>query len=491
MLKDEKAGRMFSMLHRGQSVTEIARSLEMSERTIRKYRDAGILPSQQPQQPREYRTRPDPLEPYWPEIEELLHRDPQLRPFALLDWLKQKYNPPLGAAGEIVIGDSIRRTLERRVQQWKLQQDVQREVTFPQTHHPGDVLAFDFVVLNGLGVTLGGRPFDHLLFHAVFTYSNWESVHLCHSESFEALATGLQDALHLAGGVPRRIRSDSLSAAVNNLSQDKAFAKQYQALLDHYGLQGHRINVRKPQENGDVESSHGHLKTWLDQALRVRGSRDFTDEQEYLTFLRQVVARRNEARAVPFRKECEALTRLPGQRIPTFTSTRVTVKSDCLLHVRRNVYSVSSKYIGLKLDVLIHQDHLELWYQNQCLERLPRLFGQGKERIDLRHVIDSLIRKPRVCQLSIRPPSVPHHAVSDGLRSVTFQARRADGGQAVPEDLAGRQAGRSGPGGRRAALVPGGRQGHRGPRNSGRGPKQASDPRADGGDRRVAGSGSV
>ena len=63
-----------------------------------------------------------------------------------------------------------------------------------------------------------------MLFHAVFTYSNWEYVHLCHSESFEALATGLQDALHTAGGVPRRVRSDSLSAAVNNLSSDKEFA---------------------------------------------------------------------------------------------------------------------------------------------------------------------------------------------------------------------------------------------------------------------------
>ena len=46
------------------------------------------------------------------------------------------------------------------------------------------------------------------------------------------------------------------------------------------------------------------------------------------------------------------------------------------------------------MDVLIHQDHLELWYGNECLEHLPRLFGQGKERIDFRHVIDSLVRKP-------------------------------------------------------------------------------------------------
>ena len=285
MLKDEKAGRMFSMLHCGHPVAQIARRLEMGERTIRKYRDGGMLPSQQERRPRDYRTREDPLEPFWPEIEELLKGDPRLRPFALLDWLKQKYNPPAEGQGELRVTDSIRRTLERRVQHWKLQHGVEQEVHFPQVHHAGDVIAFDFVVMNALQVTIQGRPFDHMLFHAVFTYSNWEYVHLCHSESFEALATGLQDALHLAGGVPRRVRSDSLSAAVNNLSSDKEFAAQYQALLDHYGVRGHRINVRKPHENGDVESSHGHLQgSRLDQALRLRGNRDFADRDEYLAF---------------------------------------------------------------------------------------------------------------------------------------------------------------------------------------------------------------
>jgi len=394
MLTDEKAGRMFSMLHQGHSVAEIARRLKMGERTIRKYRDGGILPSQQKRRPRDYRTREDPLEPFWPEVEELLKGDPQLRPFALLDWLKQKYNPPADGDGEVRVTDSIRRTLERRVLKWKLQQDVEQEVRFPQVHHPGDVIAFDFVVMNALGVTIQGRAYDHMLFHCVFTYSNWQHVHLCHSESFEALATGLQDALHCAGGVPRRVRSDSLSAAVNNLSSEKEFAQQYQSLLDHYGVRGHRINVRKPHENGDAESAHGHLKSRLDQALRLRGSRDFADADEYLAFLRQLVARRNETRAMAFRKECEALDRLPLQRVRIFTSTRVTIKSDCVVRIKRNTYSVSSKYIGLEMDVLIYQDHVELWYRNECLEHLPRLFGQGKERVDFRHVIDSLIRKP-------------------------------------------------------------------------------------------------
>jgi hypothetical protein len=241
MLKDAKAGRMFALLHQDVPVAQIARTLNMGERTIRKYRDKGILPSQEPRPPRTYRTRTDPLEAYWPEVEAFLDADPRLKPVALLDWLKLKYND--AETGEGPITDSIRRTLERRVQKWKLDHQVQKEVTFPQVHDAGDVIAFDFVNLNGLGVTTGGQPYDHLLFHSVFTYSNWEHVHLCHSESFEALSAGLQDALHLAGGVPRRVRSDSLSAAVNNLSSDKQFARQYQALLDHFRASSREIRL--------------------------------------------------------------------------------------------------------------------------------------------------------------------------------------------------------------------------------------------------------
>ena len=113
-----------------------------------------------------------------------------------------------------------------------------------------------------------------------------------------------------------------------------------------------------------------------------------------MAFVEQVVARRNALRTVAFREECAALGPLPSQRLSTFTAVPMTVKSDCILRVKRNAYSVSSKYIGLKVEVRIQQDHLELWYRNECLERMPRLFGNGKEAIDFRHVIDSLVRKP-------------------------------------------------------------------------------------------------
>jgi hypothetical protein len=114
-----------------------------------------------------------------------------------------------------------------------------------------------------------------------------------------------------------------------------------------YGVQGHRINVRKPHENGDVESAHGHLKTALDQALLLRGNRDFDDVQQYTAFVEQVVARRNASRSVAFREEFAMLGPLPAQRLNPFTVVPVTVKKDCILRIKSNVYSVSSKYIGL------------------------------------------------------------------------------------------------------------------------------------------------
>jgi len=391
MITDVRASEMFLLLREAKSVARIARRLKMSEKTVRKYRDADQLPSQIERPERSYRTREDPLAEYWDEIAALLEGNRRLKPYAILDWLKQKYNL---TEGEPRVSDSIRRTLERRIQSWKLQHGVEQEVKFPQIHHPGDVIAFDFVVMNSLKITLGGKRFDHMLFHSVFTYSNWEYVHLCHSESFEALSAGLQDALHRAGGVPRRVRSDSLSAAINNLSDDKEFATQYRDLLAHYGVRGHRINVRKPHENGDVESSHGHFKDALDQALLLRGSRDFAGADDYMTFVRQLVSRRNAQREKRFCEETATFGSLPAQRRGTSTSIFVPVKSDSIIRVKRNAYSVSSKYIGLQVEIRIHQDHLELWYRDECLERMPRQFGGGKEDIDFRHVIDSLIRKP-------------------------------------------------------------------------------------------------
>src|SRR5438132_12631139 len=280
MVTDGQVRKLFRDLESENWLAVAARRAGMDEKTARKYRKLGALPSTQ-KRPRTYRTREDPLADLWQRVQERLEAEPRLHAKTLFDWLLKEYPGQLS--------QMQRRTFERRVQHWRATAGAGRTVMFSQVHHAGDLAASDFTTMNSLGVTILGKPFEHLVYHFVLTYSNWESVTICASESFEALADGLQNALWELGGAPRRHRSDSLTAAVNNLSATREFQTRYRDLLAHYGVSGQRINVRQAHENGDAESSHGHFKTAVDQALLLRGSRDFASRDEYVTFLQDVV----------------------------------------------------------------------------------------------------------------------------------------------------------------------------------------------------------
>lgn len=386
MIKDGQVRRLRGLLSSGASLALAARKAGMDEKTARKYRAAGELPSQR-ETARHWRTRQDPFAEVWPEVRERLEAEPSLRAFALFAWLQDQH------PGEF--SDSQRRTFERRVRQWRGQCGPRQEVMFPQQHHPGQLAASDFTRMNSLRVTIAGQPFDHLLYHFTLTYSNWESVSICFSESFEAFSRGFQQALWQLGGVPRTHRSDSLSAAVNNLSETRDFRARYQDLLDYYRIEPQRINVRKAHENGDVESSHGHLKSVIEQALLLRGSRDFTSRAEYERFLDEIIIRRNAARQPRFREEQQQLGELPLHELDYRTVVRgITVRSSSTIVIKRNVYSVHSRLIGHQVDVVIDADFLEVRYADAMVCRMPRLIGSGKHAINYRHVIDSLVRKP-------------------------------------------------------------------------------------------------
>ena len=155
-----------------------------------------------------------------------------------------------------------------------------------------------------------------------------------------------------------------------------------------------KINPREAHENGDAEQSHNRFKQAVDQALQLRGSRDFTDRAAYDRFLREVLGQRNTGREKLLAEERAALAPLPSGRLESYKRARPRVAPGSVIHVDRNAYSVHSRLIGEKVDVRLYAEHLEVWYGGRVIERIPRLRGQGKHIINYRHVIDSLVRKP-------------------------------------------------------------------------------------------------
>ena len=385
-ITDVHIRKLFRLLADGMSLFQAAQKTGIDRKTARRYWTMKRLPSNQDRPERHWRTRPDPFADVWTEIEEQLNTAPHLQAKTLLNWLQRKY------PGRFE--DSQLRTLQRHVHSWRAMKGPAKEVYFGQVHEPGRLCASDFTHLTNLQVTLGGQVFDHLVYHFVLTYSNWESVTICFSESLESLSEGLQNALWQLGGVPLRHRSDRMSSAVNNLSDNEDFTRRYQALLSHYGLVGEKINAREAHENGDVEAAHRHFKGAVEQALLLRGSRDFASRQEYAAFLEEVARQRNRRRQRRFAEEQAVLRPLPVRRLESCKRLRVTVTSGSLIRVQNNSYSVNSRLIGELVELRLYAEHLEVWYGQKRVEQLPRLRGRGKQRIDYRHVIDWLVRKP-------------------------------------------------------------------------------------------------
>ena len=259
----------------------------------------------------------------------------------------------------------------------------------------------DFTDMADRAITIAGQPLDHRLYHFRLAYSGFEHAHVVlGGESYVALAEGLQNALWALGGAPREHRSDSLSAAFRNLDRDarEDLTRRYDALCAHYGMEPSRNNTGIAHENGSIESVHGHLKKGIEDALLLRGARDFTDLCAYRRFIDEVIGRRN-ARLIPrIEVERAVLQELPDRRTADYEDAIVTVTSTSGFVLRKVFYSVPSRLIGHRLRVRLFDDRLEVYLGGTHQMTLPRgrAHPNGKHGhvVDYRHVIHSLRRKP-------------------------------------------------------------------------------------------------
>jgi hypothetical protein len=372
---------------KGRTQEQAAAKAGMSVRAARRYEHLRQLPSQL-KQPRAHRSRPNPFADDWPWVVAQLERDPALQAKTLFGLLCERH-PGRYTPMQL-------RTLQRHVATWRLAHGPEKEVIFPQVHRPGVAAQSDFTHMADLAITLAGVPFPHLLFHLVFVYSNVEAVRVCFAETFEALVEGVEACLWALGGVPRQHRTDHLGAAIRPLdAAGQAQARErYAAVMRHYGMEPTVNNAGVAHENGDVEQAHHRFKEAVDQALRARGSRDFRDRAAYDHFLAELVRRRNATREARWAEERAALRPLPAAALAPCREVQVRVSRFSTIHVLRNTYSVPARLIGARLLVRVRAETLELYRGTAKLLTLPRLVGHGRHRIDYRHVIWSLARKP-------------------------------------------------------------------------------------------------
>jgi len=391
MISPQQYRKMTKKYQETGKVGQSADKAGVDRETARKYLKKQVPgPGEKPKAQRVWRTRPDPFKEVWSEVEKMLGTEPGLQAKTIFAELQRRY------PGKFTMGQ--KRSLERRVRQWKEEHGSEPVLNFAQDHRPGERMQLDWTHCKTLEITIAGEAFDHLLVHAVFPFSNWEWARVCRSESYASLRLGMQSAVWEMGGVPKQHQTDQSSTATHSRGRGQTgreFNTRYLGLCTYYAMQARVIGVSEPEQNGDVESSHGHLKTALDQALRLRGNRNFASQEQYEEFLFEILRQRNAGREKKVAVEKATLAPLPPLRLPEYEEIVAEVNREGIVRTGKQGYSVPARWAGRKVRVRIYETRIEIYSYNneQCILTSPRNPCAGTY-VDWRHVILQLLRKP-------------------------------------------------------------------------------------------------
>ena len=113
--------------------------------------------------------------------------------------------------------------------------------------------------------------------------------------------------------------------------------------------------------------SHDLLKKTIEQALLLRGSRDFPHQSAYMVFVEEVVKSRNVYRKERLLLEMNKLKSLPDDKWHAPTILQVRVSSGSIVQIFSIPYTVPSRLIHYTLKAYVYQDEIILFYRIESL----------------------------------------------------------------------------------------------------------------------------
>ncbi len=391
-VSDTQVRKLMEEMTKHGSIGRAAMHADMDRKTARKYVTAGKLPSELKQH-RRWRTRPDAFVEVWPAITAALTATPGLEAKTIFAQLCETQ------PGRFVEGQL--RTLQRKIARWRHTNGPEQAVVLAQAHRPGEAAQLDFTDITELGIIVGGVALAAMLCVVVLPYSNWMWATVCTSESMASLRLGLQRALFVLTRVPTFLQTDNSTAATHNgpagmaylEGRARPFNADYLALTRHYGLVPRTTAIGAKEQNGDVEAGNGACKRMLKQALLLRGDATFEDLAAWQQFVDDNVGKKNAFRRARVAEELAVMRPIGVAKLPDYVEETVRVTARGTIRVRQCGYSVPSRLVGAQLTVRIHEHRLEAYYVG-VLELACERLRSGAVRIDYRHVIWSLVRKP-------------------------------------------------------------------------------------------------
>jgi transposase len=386
-------------VRRGQSDQAIARDLQLSRLTVRKYRQAFVGldeagAEQRLQQWSTEGTRPvqmvSSVAPYKDVVEALLDRDVEMR--TIWDRLRADH----GYQGSY---SAVRRFVA------KLR---------PRTPHvtvrvhvgPGEEAQVDFGSAGKFLDPARGIVRTAYAFVMTLSYSRHQYAELVFDQKIPTWIALHRRAFATFRGVPARVVIDNLKAAVLEAAlHDPVLSEPYRRFGHHYGFLISPNRPRTPAHKGKVESGIHFLKR------SYLAGREFADIEVANRGLAEWVRERagtrehgttRQAPLALFEVEKQHLLSLP---VTPFELTEVrlaTLHRDCHVAIDGSYYSALYTYAGKKLEVYIFERVVQIYTGTELLATHPRATVKGTWRTNPDHYPPEkaayLEKTPRRCR---------------------------------------------------------------------------------------------
>lgn len=360
------------------SVRSIARSFGITRTTVRK-----ILVRRQVNLRIQAGDKSSILDPYKPEILELLKKDPEIKGPAILNLIRD-----LGYMGGItIIQEYLRR--ERKV-------PVKSKEAFLRLEFaPGEAAQVDW---GEFGDVFGDGVKIHC-FAIVLCYSRFMYIEFTKSERFEDFIRGHEHAFRFFGGAPKECWYDNLTSAVTDrMGSLIRFNARFMAYMGHHGIRPHACNPARGNEKGRVEDL---IKFIRSNFWGGRSFKDLSDLNTQAILWRNQFANQREHRStrkvVRLQFESEeknALLKLNPSRYDTDEIISRVVPPDFHLIYETNRYSVPWTLVSMPVTVRINHQSLRIYYHEKLVASHDRHYIKNRVITNEMHREGLLERKP-------------------------------------------------------------------------------------------------
>ena len=370
----------------GESISAIARDLNVSRNTVKKYLRSGEVPA--------YRrdSQPSPkLGAFEGQLKDWLQQDGQ-RPKAQRRSAKRLFED-LQRVGYSGAYDSV----QRYVKGWKNgQPNVASDAFIPLYFPAGETCQFDW---SHEQVELGGVIQTIKLGHFRLCYSRQLFLVAYPRETQEMVFDAHNRAFEFFGGVPARMVYDNPKTIVQTIftGKERQFNRRFLALANHYLFEPVACTPASGWEKGQVENQVGNVREWL-FCPRPR----FADFGEMNAWLAQR-CRELASRPHPTEKE-RSIAALFAEEQPKlrqitapfdgYFEVSCRVSSTCLVAYDRNRYSVPAEYAGQRVSLRAWADQIRVVADEQVIAEHPRSFTRDRLVLDPWHYLPVLEKKP-------------------------------------------------------------------------------------------------